>query len=221
MKRPSCILILSVLIALSGGSIAELDTSQIPAFNGNPFCVINDNVPNFTADELIIEVFEEYSPLDILGRCGVACAVVSVETMPSDPRGQIGMIKPSGWHTVRYDDLISDRYLYNRCHLIGYQLTGQNSNVCNLITGTRYLNTEGMLPIENFVANFIEETENSVLYRVTPHFNGDDLLAYGVQMEAESIEDGGCGLMFNVFCYNVQPGIEINYATGESHRKDE
>ena len=136
--------------------------------------------------------------------------------MPTEKRGEIGMIKPTGWHTVRYDDIIQDKYLYNRCHLIGYQLTGENANERNLITGTRYLNVEGMLPFENLVADYIKETGNHVLYRVSPVFDGDNLVAEGVQMEAESVEDGGEGVCYNVFCYNVQPGVEIDYATGES-----
>lgn len=216
IKQKVLILLFIALVCLPVVSFASLDASQIPAYNGEPYIAINNNIPSFSVEELAIGEFEEYSPLDSFGRCGVACAVVSVDTMPSDDRSPIGMIKPTGWHTVRYDGLIDGNYLYNRCHLIGYQLTGQNANECNLITGTRYMNTEGMLPIENYVAYYVEKTGNSVLYRVAPLFSGDNLLAQGVQIEAVSIEDGGAGVMFNVFCYNVQPGIAIDYVTGDS-----
>ena len=148
----------------------------------------------------------------------MAFANISINTMPTEERGAIGMIKPSGWHTVRYDDLIDGKYLYNRCHLIGYQLAGENANELNLITGTRYLNVEGMLPFENMVADYVEETENHVLYRVTPDFHEEELVARGVWIEAYSLEDNGAGICFNVYIYNVQPGIIINYATGESER---
>ena len=164
--------------------------------------------------------FENYSQLDSLGRCGQAYAMISTETMPTEKRGSIGQIKPSGWHTVRYDDLISDKYLYNRCHLIGFQLAGENANEKNLITGTRYMNVEGMLPFEDEVADYVKETGNRVLYRVTPVYEGDDLVARGVVMEAYSVEDSGEGVSFNVFVYNVQPGIVIDYATGDSQRAD-
>ena len=153
---------------------------------------------------------------DLLGRCGPAEACVGQELMPTEERGAIGMVKPSGWHTVRYDGVVDGKYLYNRCHLIGYQLTGENANERNLITGTRYLNVEGMLPFENQVADYVEETGNHVLYRSTPVFKGLELVARGVQIEAWSVEDGGAGVCFNVYCYNVQPGVEIDYATGES-----
>ena len=163
-------------------------------------------------------VFEEYSDLDEYGRCGVAFANICVDIMPTEPRGEIGMIKPSGWHTIRYDDLIDGMYLYNRCHLIGYQLAGENANEKNLITGTRYMNVDGMLPFENAVADYVAETQNHVLYRVTPDFQGNDLVARGVQIEAYSIEDNGAGICFNVYVHNVQPGITIDYSTGESYR---
>jgi DNA-entry nuclease len=156
-----------------------------------------------------------YSPLDHLDRCGVAVANVCREIMPKEERGSIGMVKPSGWHTVKYD-VVKDKYLYNRCHLIGYQLSGENANKGNLITGTRYLNMEGMLPFENAVAEYVENTGNHVLYRVTPIFEGNNLLASGVLMEAWSVEDYGDGICFNVYCYNVQPGVVIDYATGKS-----
>ena len=162
------------------------------------------------------EAFENYSDLDFLGRCGVAYANICKELMPTEERGEIGMVKPSGWHTVKYSDRIDGNYLYNRCHLIGYQLAGENANEKNLITGTRYLNVTGMLPFENEVADYVESTGNHVLYRVTPVFDGDNLVASGVQMEAESVEDNGAGVFFNVYVYNVQPGVIIDYATGDS-----
>ncbi|MFQ6942659.1 MAG: DNA/RNA non-specific endonuclease [Collinsella intestinalis] len=198
-------------------SAGEIDIADIPEYSGSPYVEVSGNVPSFTDADLSSPA-ETYTPLDSLGRCGSAMAIVSLETMPTEERGSIGMVKPSGWHTVRYDDLIADRYLYNRCHLIGYQLTGENANERNLITGTRHLNVEGMLPFENEVADYVESTGNRVLYRVTPVFAGDELVARGVQMEAQSVEDGGAGVSFNVFCHNVQPGIEIDYGTGESRR---
>ena len=198
----------------------ELGISDIPEYSGSPYVEVSGNVPSFT-DAALTSPAETYAPLDPLGRCGSAMAIVSRETMPTEERGSIGMVKPSGWHTVRYDDLISDRYLYNRCHLIGYQLTAENANERNLITGTRYLNVEGMLPFENEVADYVEATGNRVLYRVTPVFVGDELVARGVQMEAKSVEDGGAGVSFNVFCYNVQPGIQIDYQTGQSRRSQD
>lgn len=198
----------------------ELDISDIPEFSGSPYVEVSGNVPTFTEADLSSPA-EAYAPLDSLGRCGSAMAIVSPDTMPTEERGSIGMVKPSGWHTVRYDDLISDRYLYNRCHLIGYQLTAENANERNLITGTRYLNVEGMLPFENEVADYVEATGNRVLYRVTPVFVGDELVARGVQMEAKSVEDGGAGVSFNVFCHNVQPGIQIDYQTGQSWRSQD
>lgn len=198
----------------------DLDISDIPEYSGSPYVEVSGNVPAFTEADLSSPA-ETYAPLDSLGRCGSAMAIVSRETMPTGERGSIGMVKPSGWHTVRYDDLISDRYLYNRCHLIGYQLTAENANERNLITGTRYLNVEGMLPFENEVADYVEATGNRVLYRVTPVFVGDELVARGVQMEAKSVEDGGAGVSFNVFCHNVQPGIQIDYQTGQSWRSQD
>lgn len=198
----------------------EIDIADIPEYSGSPYVEVSGNVPSFTDADLSSPA-ETYTPLDSLGRCGSAMAIVSPDTMPTEERGSIGMVKPSGWHTVRYDDLISDRYLYNRCHLIGYQLTAENANEQNLITGTRYLNVEGMLPLENAVADYVESTGNRVLYRVTPVFVGDELVARGVQMEAQSVEDGGAGVSFNVFCHNVQPGIQIDYQTGQSRRSQD
>ena len=191
---------------------------NIPAYNGEAYVYLNDNVPTFTDEEKTLESFEYYSPLDNLGRCGVAFANVSKDTMPTEERESIGQIKPTGWHTVKYD-IVSGKYLYNRCHLIGYQLTGENANANNLITCTRYMNATTMLQFETEVASYIEETKNHVLYRVTPYFEGDNLVATGVQMEAYSIEDNG-ELQFNVFVYNVEPGIIIDYATGDSKLED-
>ena len=191
----------------------------IPEYEGEPFAVINQNVPFFEKDDYTTESFENYSELDELGRCGAAYANISKELMPTEERGQIGEVRPSGWHTVKYPELIEDRYLYNRCHLIGYQLSGENANEKNLITGTRYMNVEGMLPFENIVADYVRRSDNHVLYRVTPVFSGNNLVATGVLMEAYSVEDRGEDVCFCVFVYNVQPGIEIDYRTGESKEK--
>lgn len=217
--------IISAIAACGGGAASSwmpdfnvhaADLSQIPDYTGSPYTILNDNEPEFDDGDFTTEVFENYSELDDLGRCGVAYANICQELMPTEKRGDIGMVKPSGWHTVKYPDIIKDRYLYNRCHLIGYQLAGENANVKNLITGTRYLNVEGMLPFENDMADYVKETGNHVLYRATPVFDGDNLVASGVQMEAESVEDDGAGVKFNVYCYNVQPGIGIDYETGDS-----
>lgn len=194
------------------------DLAAVPAFSGAPYVEVNGNVPYFTGSDSATDSFENYAELDSLGRCGAAFACIGVESMPTGERGGIGMIKPSGWQTVRYDDLIDGMYLYNRCHLIGYRLAGENANERNLITGTRYLNVEGMLPFETQVAEYVEQTENHVLYRVTPFFEGDNLLASGVLMEALSVEDNGAGVRFCVYAYNSQPGIQIEYASGESGR---
>lgn len=192
----------------------ELD--EIPEFNeSNAYVVINNNEPHFDEEDLTTKSFERYSELDNLGRCGVAYANIGKDTMPTEERESIGQIKPTGWHTVKYD-CVDGKYLYNRCHLIGYQLTAENANEKNLITGTRYMNVEGMLPFENQVADYIEETGNHVLYRVTPIFKDNNLVASGVQIEAKSVEDSGEGVLFNVYVYNNQPSIEINYLTGES-----
>lgn len=198
---------------------ASLD--DIPAFSGEPYVVIDDNQPSFTASELTTSSFESYAPLDSLGRCGVAYACISTDLMPADgeKRGSISDVKPSGWVTAKYD-FVDGKYLYNRCHLIGWQLTAENANRSNLITGTRYMNVDGMLPFENMVADYIKETGSHVMYRVSPVFNGDDLVAQGVQMEAYSVEDDGDGICFNVFCYNVQPGVTIDYADGTNHLSD-
>lgn len=199
-----------------GKAASNVELADILAYSGSAYCEINGNVPAFGDDELVTDAFENYSDLDSLGRCGVAYANICKEIMPTEERGAIGMVKPSGWHTVKYNDRIDGNYLYNRCHLIGYQLAGENANEKNLITGTRYLNVTGMLPFENEVADYVESTGNHVLYRVTPIFDGDNLVASGVQMEAESVEDKGAGVSFNVYVYNVQPGVLIDYATGDS-----
>lgn len=210
---------LSVLSASATVQKDKITLNNLPAYSGEAYVELNDNVPSFSKKDMTSKAFEKYSELDDLGRCGVAYANVCRETMPTEERGNIGMIKPSGWQTVKYDN-VDGKYLYNRCHLIGYQLTAENANEKNLITGTRYLNIEGMLPFENMVADYIDETENHVLYRVTPIFKDDNLLASGVQMEAYSVEDKGKGVSFNVYCYNVQPGIEINYSDGTSRLAD-
>lgn len=196
----------------SGGSF---NLAEIPAYSGQPYVAVNGNVPYFTDEDLTDVSFESYSELDSLGRCGVAYASVSQDTMPTTERGSIGEVKPTGWHTVKYDN-VDGKYLYNRCHLIGYQLTAENANEKNLITGTRYLNVQGMLPFENMTADYVKETGKHVMYRVTPIFEGNNLVASGVLMEAKSVEDKGEGVLFCVYVYNVQPGITIDYATGES-----
>lgn len=184
-------------------------------YAGKPNVSVHGGLPFFTPDEISTEDFEKYGDLDEFGRCTAAFANICPDTMPQEERESIGAVKPTGWHTVKYD-LISDQYLYNRCHLIGYQLAGENANEKNLITGTRYLNIEGMLPLENLVADYVSETGNHVLYRVTPYFQDENLVASGVLIEAYSVEDCGFGICFNKYCYNVQPGIWIDYATGES-----
>lgn len=194
---------------------------EVPAYQGEPYVEVNGNQPEFTQEEKTnTKAFETYSPLDALGRCGTAYANICKEIQPTEKRGEIGSVRPSGWHTVKYNDRIDGNYLYNRCHLIGYQLSGENANERNLITGTRYLNVTGMLPFENEVDDYVDETGNHVLYKVTPVFEGDNLVASGVQMQAWSVEDAGRGICFNVYCYNVQPGITIDYATGESWEEE-
>lgn len=197
------------------GGQESISLSEIPEYSGEPYIEINGNEPDFPEGDWEEESFETYSELDELGRCGTAYANVGTDLMPTEERGSIGQVKPTGWHTVKYD-IVDGKYLYNRCHLIGYQLSGENANEKNLITGTRYLNVEGMLPFENMAADYVKETGNHVLYRVTPVFDGNNLVANGVQMEAFSVEDAGEGISYNVYVYNVQPGIEIDYATGES-----
>ena len=221
MRRLMALLcmLLIVFAGVQGHSIraeaaGAFDLSAVPAYTGAPRATVNQGVPFFDAS---VAGFagEYYSPLDGLGRCGACMALVGTETMPTQPRGQIGEVRPTGWHVVKYD-WVDQHYLYNRCHLIGYQLTGENANPNNLITGTRYMNTQGMEPLESLVAGYVKQTGNHVLYRSTPVFIGGDLVAYGVLLEAVSVEDGGAGIRFNEFCYNVEPGVVIDYATGAS-----
>mgnify|MGYP001105393796 FL=1 len=205
----------NLLVELGLKAPAAVSLEDIPAYSGEPYVILDDNWPDFDAEDLTTEPFELYSELDYLGRCGMAYANICLEIMPTEPREEIGQVKPSGWHTAKYE-CVEGKYLYNRCHLIGYQLAGENANKQNLITGTRYMNVDGMLPYENMVDSYVEETGNHVLYRVTPIFDGGNLVASGVQMEALSVEDEGEGLCFNVYIYNVQPGVSIDYATGDS-----
>ena len=193
-----------------------LSYRDVPAFEGNPYVYVNDGEPVFTDEQRAAETgYERYGELDELGRCTAAFAVVGPETQPTEKRGSIGEVRPSGWQMAKYD-FVEGKYLFNRCHLLGYQLTGENANERNLITGTRYLNVQGMLPFENAVADYVDATGNHVLMAVMPVFEGSELVARGVHMMAESVEDGGEGVAFNVFCYNVQPGVVIDYGTGES-----
>ena len=201
--------------ASTGEGTSAFSLWEIPAYSGTPYTEVNGNKPYFTEADLTTQSFETYSELDSLGRCGVAYANVGQDLMPTEPRGEIGAVKPTGWHLVKYDN-VDGKYLYNRCHLIAYMLAAENANPQNLITGTRYLNTQGMLPFETKVCDYIKNTGNHVLYRVTPIFDGDNLLADGVLMEAYSVEDVGEGIQFCVFAYNVQPGIGIDYATGDN-----
>ena len=229
-RRRALAALLLALWCLLGGGCVSIEISQagpgvtaapedIPAFSGDPYVVLLDNEPGFTESQLTSSSYETYSPLDQLGRCGQAMACVGTDLMPTEERGAIGSVKPTGWQTVKYD-CVDGKYLYNRCHLIGFQLTGENANKQNLITGTRYMNVDGMLPFENMVADYVKETENHVLYRVTPFFEGENLVASGVQLEAKSVEDQGEGVCFNVYVYNCQPGVVIDYATGESRLEE-
>lgn len=195
----------------------DFSLAHVPYYIGSPYTAINNNVPQFYENQCVTNSYEYYSPLDSFGRCGIAVACVGIDLMPTEPRGDIGSVTPSGWENEKYDsDLVDGGWLYNRCHLIGFQLSGENANEKNLITGTRYFNVDGMLPFENQIAAYVKETENHVLFRVTPIYNGNNLVASGVQMEGYSIEDAGEGICFNVFVYNVQPGIDINYADGSN-----
>lgn len=206
--------------AIQENTQKSYESSDIPAYAGNSFVILDGNKPSFSKkDRERTDAFETYSNLDKLGRCGVAYANICKELMPTEERGAIGMVKPTGWHTVKYDN-VEGKYLYNRCHLIGYQLAGENANEKNLITGTRYLNVTGMLKFEDRVADYVKATDHHVLYRVTPVFEGDNLVATGLEMEAYSVEDSGKGVSFHVFVYNIQPGITIDYATGESWTDD-
>lgn len=197
-------------------AVASFDLSEVPSYSGKAYVSVNDNKPYFSDDEMTSSSYEYYSDLDSLGRCGIVVASIGRDLMPTEERGEIGMVKPSGWHTIRYNGVVDGNYLYNRCHLIGYQLSGENANTKNLITGTRYLNIEGMLPFENMVADYVKETGNHVMYRVTPIFEGENLLASGVLMEGRSVEDNGEGISYCIFAYNVQPYVIIDYATGDS-----
>ena len=208
------------LFSLRSEPVPSYSLESLPDYDGQSAVILNDGQPDFPDSDKTPVSFERYSQLDYFGRCGPAYANVGPETMPTEERGSIGQVKPSGWHTVKYD-FVDGKYLYNRCHLIGYQLTAENANELNLITGTRYLNVQGMLPYENQVADYVKETGNHVLYRVTPIYEGADLLARGVEMEALSVEDGGEGICFHIFAYNVQPGVIIDYATGESRAEGE
>lgn len=227
LKKYMLALLLVFSLSLSAASpadaisyLTESGTSiEIPEYSGEPYTQINGNVPLFGSNELTAYSYEEYSELDALGRCGAAKACIGTDLMPTEERGSIGQVKPSGWHTVKYD-VVDGNYLYNRCHLIAYELSGENANECNLITGTRYMNVTGMLPFENDVAEYVKETGNHVLYRVTPVFEGENLIASGVLMEAYSVEDSGAGICFHVFVYNIQPGVSIDYATGDSALSD-
>jgi len=198
--------------------VIAYDISEIPEYFGNPYIYLNDNKPNFTEDDYNLDEFESYSSLDYLGRCGVAFANIGKSLMPTEERTSIGMVKPTGWPTVKYD-IVDGKYLYNRCHLIGFQLTGENANEKNLITCTRQMNADVMLDFENEVANYLKETSNHVLYRITPVFEEDNMLAKGIILEASSVEDKGKSISYNVFIYNVQDGIEIDYKTGKSNLK--
>ena len=212
------ILLLVLYFVLPGQEQAQVPVDlleQIPEYSGEPFAVLNGNIPLFTEEDNTTLSYESYDDLDALNRCTYTMACIGLDLMPTEPRGSIGQVKPTGWQTAKYD-FVDGRYLYNRCHLIGFQLTGENANERNLITGTRYMNVQGMLPFENMVADYIKETGNHVLYRVVPVFEEDNMLASGATMEAWSVEDNGEGICFCVYVYNVQPGVEINYETGDS-----
>lgn len=206
---------IAILEQTGESSVEETSQDNIPEFTDQAYIPIHDNKPFFDPAKLSPDSFEYYSELDELGRCGMTIACIGKDMMPTEDRGEIGSVKPTGWKSVKYD-IVDGKYLYNRCHLIGFQLTGENANKKNLITGTRYLNIEGMLPFENMVADYVKETGNHVLYRVTPIYDGEELVARGVLLEGYSIEDAGEGICFCVYAYNNQPGISIDYATGDS-----
>ena len=230
VKRMISSLVLAMALSVSvvaGAGITEIKTdaagvTEVAEYSGNASVQINGGTPQFSKKDMSTKSFESYSALDSLGRCGTATACIGKDLMPTEERGGIGMIKPSGWNQNKYPGIENSNppYLYNRCHLIGYQLTGENANERNLITGTRYMNVEGMLPFENKVAGYVESTGNHVLYRVTPDFDKDNLLCSGVQIEAYSVEDLGTGISFNVYCYNVQPGVDIDYSDGSNKLSD-
>lgn len=206
--------LMCVVMLFASCTTQSIDLTKVE-YQQESFIEVKENVPEFEKDEITTESFEQYSDLDALGRCGVAFACIGKDIMPTEERGAIGQIKPSGWQLVKYD-IVDGKYLYNRCHLIGYQLSGENANEKNLITGTRSMNVDGMLPFENMVADYVKETNNHVMYRVTPIYDGEDLVAKGVKMEGYSVEDEGQGISFNVFVFNSQPGVEINYKDGTS-----
>lgn len=218
-----CLLLSACSISVNINETTTVNSNELidsaKDYNSEAYTELNGNKPSFTDEEITTESFEEYGRLDYLGRCTAATACVGKDLMPTEKRGAIGMVKPTGWQTVKYDD-VDGRFLYNRCHLIAYMLTAENANTRNLITGTRYMNTEGMLPFETEVCDYVKRTNNHVMYRVTPIFKDEELVARGVQMEAYSVEDNGKGVSFNVYCYNVQPNIEIDYKTGKSRRTD-
>lgn len=220
----SGVLVLSLLLSGCGlglpqenqqASAVSVSLEEVPAYSGSPYVELDGNQPGFSLEERTTDSFETYSTLDALGRCGPAYACIGQDLMPTEDRESISSVRPTGWVQAEYD-FVEGGSLYNRCHLIGFQLTGENANEENLITGTRYMNVEGMLPFENMVADYIKETGNHVLYRAAPIFEGENLVASGVVMEAFSVEDEGEGVCFHVYVYNVQPGVEIDYATGES-----
>ncbi len=213
-------LALSLYLLPAQPGVPSYTLEELPAYDGSPTVILNENQPDFPDRDKTSQAFERYSQLDYFGRCGAAYANVGPETMPTGERGAIGQVKPSGWQTAKYD-FVDGKYLYNRCHLIGWQLTGENANELNLITGTRYLNVQGMLPYENEVADYVRETGNHVLYRVTPVYGEGELVARGVEMEAWSVEDEGQGVCFHVYAYNVQPGVVLDYATGASWAQEE
>ncbi len=228
------VIVVIIAVVIAGGLRNDIPTEEkqnnntsqsnvaiegVPEYSGSPYVYINNNVPTFDQEMLNLGEVEYYSELDEFSRCGVTYANICKKIMPAEDeeRESISGVTPSGWKQASYKGIVEGNYLYNRCHLIGYQLAGENANRKNLITGTRYMNTEGMLPFENMVAEYVDEHPNNhVIYRVTPVFEGNNLVASGVQMEAYSVEDNGKGISFNIYVYNVQPGIVIDYATGES-----
>ena len=222
-RRAGMLLALFLLMTTLPGCVWEEAVSytleEVPAYTGEPWVILNENIPDFPQEDKTSVSFERYSQLDYFGRCGPAYANVGAETLPTEERGAIGQVKPSGWQTAKYD-FVDGKYLYNRCHLIAYQLTAENANELNLITGTRYLNVTGMLPFENQVVAYIKETGNHVLYRSTPVFEGANLVARGVVLEGWSVEDEGAGICFHIYAYNVQPGVVIDYATGENRAEE-
>ena len=219
---PGALILIALLLVLyfvlpsqEPAELPENTLPQIPAYSGEPFAVLEDNMPRFSLEDYVTKSYETYGDLDALNRCTYTVACIGRDLMPTQERENIGMVRPTGWVTAKYD-FVDGKYLYNRCHLIGFQLTGENANERNLITGTQFLNTKCMLPYENLIADYVKETGNHVLYRVTPIYEGDNLVASGVQVEGWSVEDHGESISFHTYLYNVQPGVIIDYATGES-----